>query len=102
MKSLYLVLFSAFLLIIQVQDAAARGTIERACMRSDRTASRDLCQCIQRVADQTLTRSDQRKGAKFFAKPHKAQEIRQSDNASNEAFWKKWKAFGNTAEAICG
>ncbi|WP_239479518.1 hypothetical protein [Actibacterium sp. 188UL27-1] len=70
-------------------------------MRSDRVVSRDLCKCIQRVADQTLTRGDQRKGAKFFAKPQKAQDTRQSDNASNEAFWKKWKAFGNTAQAIC-
>ncbi|MEO1308894.1 MAG: hypothetical protein AAFV38_13495, partial [Pseudomonadota bacterium] len=71
-------------------------------INSDRPASRELCRCLQYVADQTLTSRDQRKGAKFFSEPQRAQDTRQSDRASNEAFWKKWKNFGSTAQAICG
>jgi hypothetical protein len=81
----------------------AANTIERACEQSDRrAASRALCSCIQDVADQMLTRSDQRKGAKFFSDPQRAQDTRQSDNSSNESFWKKWKEFGTAAGNICG
>lgn len=65
------------------------------------SASFRLCGCIQRVADQTLTRSDQRIAAKFFSDPHRAQEIRQSNNVSHEAFWLRYKEFGATAAAAC-
>lgn len=76
--------------------------IERACLNSDRrSASKPLCDCIQRVADQTLTGSDQRLAAKFFDDPHMAQEIRQSDRRSHEAFWKRYRVFGNSAQKVC-
>lgn len=76
--------------------------IERACMGSDRQArSRSLCRCIQQVADFSLSRSEQKKGAKFFKKPQLAQDTRQSDRRSNEVFWKKWKAFGASAATYC-
>ncbi len=88
--------------VISAPAADARSTIERACLRSDRSAaSRPLCGCIQRVADQMLTRRDQRMAAKFFRDPHMAQEIRQSDVAWHEAFWKRYTAFGTTAGNIC-
>ena len=83
--------------------AAQAGVIERACLKSDRPAvTRLLCNCIQSVADSTLTRSDQRLAAKFFKDPHKAQEVRQSDNPSHEIFWQKYKKFGASAETVCG
>ncbi|MGH1355759.1 MAG: hypothetical protein ACRBBS_11845 [Thalassovita sp.] len=78
------------------------GPIERACIAAGRqSASGRLCDCIQNVADQTLTRSDQRMAAKFFQDPHKAQEIRQSDNTQHEAFWLRYKDFGISAAALC-
>ncbi len=78
------------------------GPIDRACMSSSRKAkSRQLCGCIQRVANQTLSRRDQKMAAKFFKKPQMAQDIRQSDNRSHEVFWKKYKEFGATAAATC-
>ena len=81
---------------------AGAGTIERACLKSDRkAASRALCGCIQSVADLTLTGSEQRKAAKFFRDPHLAQVTRQSDRPSDEVFWKRYKAFGATAETYC-
>lgn len=81
---------------------AHAGNIERACLKSGRSsASRALCGCIQQAADLTLNRSDQKLAAKFFADPHRAQEIRQSDNRSHEAFWQRYKEFGATAEAFC-
>ncbi|MGR3503620.1 hypothetical protein [Pseudaestuariivita sp.] len=81
---------------------AEAGKISRACLQADRkAATRSLCGCIQAVANQSLTRSEQRLAAKFFRDPHMAQEIRQSDLPRNERFWEKYKAFGRTAEAVC-
>lgn len=80
----------------------AQGPISRACMSAGRKqASRVRCGCVQAVADQSLTAADQRRGARFFGDPHKAQETRQSDNPANEAFWLRWKAFGQSAGRIC-
>ena len=82
---------------------AGAGTIERACLKSDRKAvNRSLCGCIQDVADATLSGTDQRLAAKFFKDPSMAQDIRQSDRRSHEVFWKKYKAFGETAQTYCG
>ncbi|MDX1782113.1 MAG: hypothetical protein R3256_12440 [Thalassovita sp.] len=79
------------------------GPIDRACMASPRPQkSYGLCRCIQLVADQTLSRADQRRAAKFFRDPEKAQETRQSDNRSTERFWLRYKEFGATAAAACG
>ena len=81
--------------------AAASGKIERACLKSDRQASRSQCKCIQRVANNQLTRSDQKLAAKFFKNPHLAQETRQSNSPSKERFWKRYKAFGQAAADTC-
>ncbi|MCP5073933.1 MAG: hypothetical protein GY947_11650 [Rhodobacteraceae bacterium] len=82
--------------------AFSAGTIERACNKSDRrAATRSLCGCIQDIADIKLTSSDQKLAAKFFADPHLAQETRQSDNEAKERFWKRYKAFGQTASDSC-
>ena len=79
------------------------STIRNACMGSDRrAATASLCSCIQSVADQILTAQDQRTAAKFFKDPHAAQEIRQSDRARDEAFWQRYRAFGDTARKVCG
>ncbi len=80
----------------------AGGKIHRACMKSDRPAvSRQLCRCIQDAADQVLTNRDQALAAKFFKDPQMAQDVRQADNARKEAFWRRYKDFGATAEAYC-
>lgn len=76
--------------------------IEKACLKSSRRGvSKTLCGCIQEAADLTLTRKDQKMAASFFKDPHRAQEIRQSDDDSHESFWKKYKSFGATAETYC-
>jgi len=95
-------IFLASTLILSAAPAFAAGTIEKACVRSDRqAASRALCGCIQDVADLTLSGTDQRLAATFFKDPHKSQQIRQSDRRSNELFWQRYKSFGSTAEAYC-
>lgn len=81
---------------------ALAGPIERACNTSGRATDPRLCTCIQQAADLTLTRRDQTRAAKFFRDPHEAQEVRQSDRRSDEAFWQRYRAFGDTAEAFCG
>ncbi|SDL80960.1 hypothetical protein [Aliiruegeria lutimaris] len=93
---------AAPLSVMSAPSAEAGSTIERACLKSNRrAASKPLCDCIQRVADQMLTRKEQKMAAKFFTDPHRAQEIRQSDRAGHEEFWKRYKAFGQSAGNIC-
>jgi hypothetical protein len=43
-----------------------------------------------------------RAGARFFANPDHAQEVRQSDRPHHEALWQAWRAFGEAAESMCG
>ena len=87
--------------ILSVQAVDAR-TIETACLRSDRTAAtRVLCSCIQRVADEMLSFGDQRRAARFFRDPDLAQQIRMSGSPGDNAFWTRYRAFGDRAEARC-
>lgn len=82
---------------------AGMGVIDRACRGSDRSAaSPQLCSCIQKVANSSLSRSERHKVAKWFNNPHQAQEVRQSDNSSDERLWLRYKAFGERAKATCG
>jgi phytoene dehydrogenase-like protein len=81
---------------------ALAGPIERACNISGRTSDARLCSCIQQAADLTLSTRDQTRAAKFFQDPHQAQEVRQSDRRDDAAFWLRYRAFGDTAEAFCG
>lgn len=81
--------------------AHAAGPIHDACLRSDRAAGRSLCRCIQKAADGTLSRRDQRAAAQFFRDPHKAQEVRMSKRRSDNAFWSRYRVFGSVAERTC-
>lgn len=95
----YLLIAAAF---AAVAGSASAGPIERACLSSDRKgADRRVCGCIQQVADRWLSGSDQRLAARFFADPHQAQEIRQSDNPQHEAFWQRYLSFGSSASSTC-
>nr|WP_237684959.1 hypothetical protein [Szabonella alba] len=82
--------------------AALAGPIQSACLKSDRqAASRSLCTCIQQAADMTLTGSDQRRAAKFFRDPDEAQDVRMSKSDNDNAFWARYRSFGDMAEAYC-
>lgn len=81
--------------------AAFAGPIDGACMKSGRTSNPQVCGCIQRVADQTLNRSDQRRAAGFFKNPDEAQDVRMSTRPSDNDFWLRYKNFATTAEAYC-
>lgn len=85
-----------------VNGAALAGPVDNACMRAGRTSDAALCGCIQQVADQTLSRADQRRAADFFQNPDKAQQVRASSRASDNDFWARYKNFAATAEAYCG
>ncbi|MFZ5749948.1 MAG: hypothetical protein ACOY5U_02660 [Pseudomonadota bacterium] len=93
----------SIVLLAAAAGPALAGPIEAACLRSERSGgNRAICGCIQQVADMTLTGSDQRLAARFFSDPDRAQEIRQSDRRSHEAFWERYRNFGETAEVYCG
>ncbi len=99
-------LIAAMLLAMPVVAAlpasSYAGPIERACLNSDRkAANRALCGCIQQVADMTLRNGDQRKAAAFFRDPERAQKIKMSKRNGDDTFWKRYKAFGDQAEAYC-
>lgn len=80
----------------------ASGDISRACLEADRSAaSPALCGCVQQVANQSLSGSEQARAATFFADPQLAQDTRQSDNWSDERFWTRYRAFADLATEIC-
>ncbi|MBZ4690618.1 MAG: hypothetical protein V7668_18215 [Cereibacter changlensis] len=81
---------------------ASAGPIDSACMRAGNGANRATCGCIQQVADMTLRGGDQRRAAKFFLNPDQAQETRVSKRDSDNAFWARYKQFGEAAQAYCG
>lgn len=88
--------------VVLTAPLAMAGPIDSACVRSDRArGNAPLCGCIQQVANQTLSRSDQRRAADFFRNPHKAQEVRMSKRDADNAFWSRYKRFAGTAEAYC-
>jgi hypothetical protein len=83
--------------------AVYAGPIDRACRQSSRAgATPQLCSCIQGVANESLSRTDMRKVAKWFGDPHKAQEARQSSSSNDNDLWKRYKAFGERASQVCG
>lgn len=82
--------------------AASARPIERACMASERGGNRSLCACIQQAADMTLSGGEQRRAAKFFKNPEAAHKTWMSQSKSDDAFWERYKSFGQTAEAYCG
>lgn len=82
--------------------AAVAGLIESACNASDRpAANRQVCRCIDSVADRTLTRSEQRRAARFFRNPDEAQAVRMSRSREDNEFWARYRAFGDLAEQMC-
>lgn len=93
----------AAVLLCVAASAASAGPISSACMRADRdAANRQLCGCIQQVADQTLRGSDQRRVVSFFKDPDRAQDVKMSKRDADDAFWERYKAFADQAEAYCG
>ena len=88
--------------VVLTTPLAMAGPIDSACVRSDRArGNAPLCSCIQQVANQTLSRADQRRAAVFFRDPHKAQEVRTSKTNADNAFWARYRNFASTAEAYC-
>ncbi len=80
----------------------ASGPISQACNRSGRDAANSrLCGCVQGVANRHLSEADQRLSAGFYANPQRAQDVRQSDNRSNEAFWDRYTLYVEDARRYC-
>ncbi|MFN4101029.1 MAG: hypothetical protein ACK4GT_14765 [Pararhodobacter sp.] len=99
----YILCVSALALATMAPVAAFAGPVESACNSSGRpNANRQLCRCIDAAAGQTLTRSEQRRAARFFRNPDEAQEVRMSPTQRDNEFWARYRAFGARAEALCG
>lgn len=103
MKKLLMMAVCLAVAVPTLTSFASAGPIEGACNRSHRkAANRQLCGCIQQVADQTLRGSDQRRAASFFKDPEKANKTWQSKSNADDAFWERYKGFSQQAEAYCG
>lgn len=95
-------MFKFALAFAMMASTAVAGPIETACNRSDRKASNTaVCSCIQQVADSTLRATDQRRAAKFFGNPDKAHKAWISKNNGDDAFWERYKNFGDMAQSYC-
>ncbi|WP_170426627.1 hypothetical protein [Ruegeria arenilitoris] len=102
MKQFLIIALCATSISAVAPQPAEAAQIKRACLASDRSAAtRDRCNCIQRVANQALTRSDQKTVAKWFTDPHQAQELKMSKTARDDALWDRYRNFGQMAQAIC-
>lgn len=77
------------------------NTIRNACLTAPRAGDVNTCTCIQSAADRTLSKQDQKLAASFFANPDRSEEVRRSDTRRHDAFWKRYQAFGQMAEAFC-
>lgn len=88
--------------VVMTAPLAMAGPIDSACVRSDRArGNAPLCGCIQQVANQTLSRADQRRAAQFFRDPHRAQEVRTSKRNGDSEFWRRYRHFASQAEGLC-
>lgn len=80
-----------------------RGAIRSACLDAGRKAANPaLCACVQGAANGTLSRGEQKRAAKFFADPERAQDTRRRDDRASEAFWARYKRFSDRAARQCG
>ena len=102
MQKLFVILSCAVILGMFAPQVQANA-VEAACRQTDRSsATASMCRCVGQVASQKLTRSDQRRVAKWFSDPHQAQVTRQSDRRRDEQLWARYKAFGEAAARACG
>lgn len=82
--------------------AGLADTVRTACLTSERGQSQArLCTCLQRAANQTLSKRDQRRVSTFFKDPEEAERTRRSNARRDEAFWERYEAFGETARKSC-
>ena len=80
----------------------ASGPISDACLSSGRKArSPALCGCVQAVANDTLSRADQRRAVGFYRDLQSAQDTRQSRRARDQSFWTAYTAYAERAERVC-
>lgn len=80
---------------------AQAGAIDSACRGGQRAGSAALCGCIQQVANQTLSRADQRRAAGFFRDADRAHDARYSKTRADDAFWDRYQRFVSTAQRYC-
>jgi len=93
-----------FLSLLALASCGPRvsGAMGTACMDAGRSAANAaLCSCIQRVANQTLSGSDERKIVPFFEDPEQAQSVKASDTRANDAFWDRYQVFYRAARSSC-
>jgi hypothetical protein len=83
--------------------AFATGPVYSACRASGRAAAnRQLCGCVQAVADQTLSGRDARRIAGFFDDPEEAHAVKISDSWRNDAFWDRYRDYVSATRQTCG
>ncbi len=92
-----------YLSILSLAGCGGGGasTPERACLTSDRSPGQEVCSCVQQVADQTLSRRDQKLAAQIIGDPDKFREYQKSSNPSRKAFVERYRLWGSTSSEVC-
>lgn len=102
MKQFLLIALCATSISAVAPQSTEAAAIKRACLASDRAnATRQRCSCIQQVANQALTKGDQKTVARWFSDPHQAQELKMSKTERDDALWDRYQNFGQLAQAVC-
>ena len=96
---LKITVFTALLVVPTITFGA--GATESACLRSDRSPGREACACAQSVADQTLSRGDQKIAARIIKDPDHFYKYYGSKNPRNQAFLERYRAWGTAAHEFC-
>jgi len=99
----FLVRHFAFVIVIFCVGCGGGGgtTPQRACLNSDRSPGPQVCACAQVVADQTLSRSDQRQAAEIIADPDAFQEVNASRSNRAQSFVARYRLWGERVEQVC-
>ncbi|MEI4486780.1 arginine transporter [Frigidibacter sp. MR17.14] len=92
----------AFLALTAGCGGGTHGPVNAACLGAGRSAATAAsCGCVQRVAHRSLGWGEQRRAARFFKDPDRAEATRMSDAPADKTFWKRYEAFIDRAKASC-
>lgn len=89
------------ILLLCIPSISYSEALKKACMEAKQIKSSRVCQCLQKTADQTLTRSEQFRVVTFLKNPDISQAVKASERRTDKMFWSKFSRFGRLAERRC-
>jgi hypothetical protein len=75
------------ILLLCIPSISYSEALKKACMEAKQIKSSRVCQCLQKTADQTLTRSEQLRVVTFLKNPDISQAVKASERRTDKMFW---------------